>query len=209
MGTQAHDRMREPNCEVAPTMKRFSRKEFLRLTGAAGALSVFSSVPAAAQTANFTTIAEDGYWVNPGRPELFGATGMSSSSRRLAAAGLDHVNAVNTPRSGPYVRAYMFGGHVVQAIYRRASIELSLDRLAGYHFVELFLGPLYPHAFYDATPVQVDGFLSSGTPVRRYVERLSTLNLPQITVRVVASFGGQPVSAFDLMLPQYRAIKAF
>ena len=189
-------------------MKRLTRKEFLQLAAGASALSVLPR-PAAAQTANLVTIAEDGYWRNPGPPELFGATGLSSSSRRLEVAGLSSVNAVTTPRSGPYIRAYMFGGHVAQAVYRRASVELTLDRLDGYHFVELFLGDLYPHAFYDTTPVKIDGYLSSGTPVRRYVERLATLNLPQITVRFVASYGGQQVSAFDLMLPQYRAVKAF
>lgn len=88
------------------------------------------------------------------------------------------------------------------------------DAAKGYYvgdvqIKELFLGDLYQHAFYDTTPVKIDGFLSSGTPVRRYVERFATLNLPQITVRFVASYGGQPVSAFDLFLPQYRAVKAF
>lgn len=186
-------------------MRKLTRKEFLGAVAVTGAVSAIPRI-ADAQTTNFTTIAEDGGWTNRGRPELFGATGLSASSRRLAAAGLDHVNAVNTPRSGPYVRAYMFGGHVSQAIYRLASVELTLDRLArGYHFVELYLGTIYPYAFYDTTPVEIDDFLFSGTPIRRHVARLSTLNLPHSNIRVFASFHGQQVSAFDLMLPECRA----
>lgn len=104
------------------------------------------------------------------------------------------------------MRAYMFGGHVSQAIYRLATIELTLDQVGrGYHFVELYLGTIYPHAFYDTTPVEIDGFLFSGTPLRRHVARLSTLNLPHSTIRVLAGFHGQQMSAFDLMLPECRA----
>lgn len=186
-------------------MKRLSRKAFLGAVVATGAAAALPGT-ARAQTTNFTTIAEDRHYSNRGRPDLFGATGLAASTRRLRTAGLDYVNAVSTPHAGPYVQARLFGGHVSTAVYRHASIELTLDQIGrGYHFLELFLGSLYPYAFYDTTPVEVNGFLFSGTPVRRHVARLSTLTLPHATIRVLASFQGARLAAFDLMLPECRA----
>lgn len=188
-------------------MKKLTRKKFLELFAATAVASGTSSA-AFAQTTNLTTIAEDTDWPRAGSPLLFGATGLASSTRRLEHERLQEVRVFNVPRWGSYVRAFLFGGHVGQAIYRRASIELVLDRLArGYHFVELYLRDLYPYDFWDATPVEVDGQLMSGTAVRRFVPRLATLNLPKTTIRIVGTYGGQHLSGFDLLLPDYRAVQ--
>ncbi len=190
-------------------MKTMSRKRFLQLVGTATSTAVLGSQNTA-QAANFLTIAEDDSWLRPtGTPQLFGATGLARCTRRLGSEGLTSVRVIATPHSGPYVQAWMFGGHVQQATYQRATIQLTLDRIGiGYHFIELYLGQLYPYAFWDTTPVEVDAVVGSRR-VRRYVERFATLNLPKASIRVLATYAGQPVSAFLLELPQARAIQEF
>lgn len=188
-------------------MRTLSRKEFLKLTAGAAAASVLARPATAyAQTANFTTIAQDPTFPFRRPPFLFGATGLSSMRRQLDAQGLDQLRVVNLPHSGPYLQAWLFGGQVESAVYRQASIELVLQASgSGYHFVELFLGQIYPHAFFDATPVEIEGRLANGYPVRKFVPRLETLSLPPATIRVFASVGADPVSAFDLDLPHFRS----
>lgn len=191
--------------------KRVTRKEFLKIAAAAGAgVATVGVLPTSALAAanGFTTLAEDRAFVHTGAPELFGATGLASSTRRLAAAGITHVNVLAPAHSGHFVQAWMFGGHVSQAIFRRASIELQLDSLNGYHFVELDFAQLYPYDFFDLTGVFVEGPIAPGAiSTRHAVPRLATLHLPEVTLRVQATFSGTPVSGFDLHLPGFRAIQ--
>ncbi len=128
--------------------RRVTRKEFLKMTAVAGTAAVASgsliSTPSLA-AGGLTTIAEDQIFAHVGAPQLFGATGIAGPTRRLAAEGITHLNVLAQPQSGPFVEAWMFGGHVGQAIFRKASIELQLDGLTGYHFVELGIRQLYPY----------------------------------------------------------------
>lgn len=113
------------------------------------------------------------------------------------------------PRSGPYLRAWMFSGSFDVAVYRRASIELQVGSIGrGYHLVELFLRDLYPYDFWDHSPVEVAGSLMNGFPVRRFVPRMETLGLPPATLRVFATLAGRSIGAFDLHLPEFHTVPA-
>lgn len=137
---------------------------------------------------------------------LFPAVGLSASTRKLAEEGIDRINVVAEPQGGPHVQAWMLGGTVSKAIYRGATIELELAQVAaGYHFIELFIGGIYPHHFFDATPVEIDGRLMNGTPIRRFVPRMQTLALPRLVIEVFATLAGGRLSAFTLSLPEFHA----
>lgn len=133
--------------------------------------------------------------------------GASLTARTLQTLGLERVNVITLPRFGAYLQAWLFGAQVAKAVYRQASVELELERpgLGGYHFVELYLGDIYPHPFYDATATQIDSQLWNGLPIRKAVPRFQTLALPHASVRVVGTYGGQPLTAFALDLPSYRS----
>lgn len=193
-------------------MKTLSRKEFLKLlaaSGAAAAVMPTASRQVFAQTENFFTVAEDRTWVHRGAPQLFGATGLALATAKLITEGITRISVLKSPRPGPYVEAWMLGGHVASATYRKASVELTLDGVGiGYHFVELYLGDLYPFDFFDATGVTVDGPIAPGArSMVHAVPRLATLNLPVVTLRIQATFGGRPLSGFNLELPHFRSIQ--
>lgn len=187
-------------------MRRVTRKRFLQMTAASVAAA---SAPRAAyaQTSNFVTIAKDPAWVRRGPPRFVVEEGLAGMSRRLGDEGLEVLSVFADPRSGPYVRAWMFGGSFEQAVYRQASIELQIARMgSGYHAVELFLGDLYPHDFWDHSPVEINGSLMNGFPVRRFVPRMMTLGLPPATFRIFATLAGHTMGAFHLGLPEFHVI---
>jgi hypothetical protein len=190
--------------------RRVTRKEFLKMAAATGASVVTSNAMTVSGFAasGFTTLAEDRGFAHPGAPQLFGATGLAASTRRLEAEGITHLNVLAPAHSGHFLQAWMFGGHVSQAIFRSSTIELTLDSLNGYHFVELDFRPLYPFDFFDLSGVFIEGPIAPGAiSTRHAVPRLATLQLPKIVLRVQATFNGNPVSGFYLHLPGFRAIQ--
>lgn len=192
-------------------MRKLTRKQFLGLSATAVATTAVApmlagSTPGAfAQTTNFTTIAQDPDWPYRGKPLLIGATGSSLALRTLETFAIAQLRTLNMPHSGPYVTAWMLGGQVSSAVYRNATIELQLAKLSGYHFVELFLGDIYPFQFWDATAVRVAGHLANGYPVEKALPRFQTLDLPSATIRILATYGGQQLSAFELDMPHVRS----
>ncbi|MBI2773419.1 MAG: hypothetical protein HYX56_02865 [Chloroflexi bacterium] len=188
--------------------KTLTRKEFLQILAAASGGVALANADRA-QATNFDTVADDPSFRRRGAPQLFGAVGLSLSSHRLVDENVSSVQTMAIPRSGPYVHAWMFGGHVGGAVYGATSIELTLDRLAtGYHFVQLYLASIYPYDFWDTTPVSIDGRVGR-IRVQRWVDRRGTLRLPPASIQVVATWQGRQVSAFRLDLPDFRAVQMF
>lgn len=190
-------------------MTRMTRKQFLTsvaASAAAAGASRLTGEPALSAVNGFRTIADERNWRAAGAPQLFGATGLARSTRMLEQRGIATVNVVATPSFGAFIQAWMFGGHVARGVWGRATIELELDALSGYHFVEVSIADLYPFAVWDMSPVLIDGPIAPGAISRVHgVPRNSTLRYPEINLIFTATYGGQPVSAFSLELPHGHA----
>lgn len=187
-----------------------SRKRFLQMLAAAGVGGGLASISGGltlprvyAQTTNLTTLAlVPGFRRRSGPPLLFGATGLALTAHRFAAEAIGTLPLQNAPQSGPYLTCVMFGGIVQQAVYRQATIELQLSQAGtGLHVFQLFLGDIYPYPYFDAAPVTGTRIAPTGQQYQRVLPRFQTVQMPDATIRIVATFGGAQVSFFDLELP--------
>ncbi len=188
-------------------MRTVSRRDFLALSAAAasgaGVIVPFSSWLRSAGP-GLRTLAQDPAFPFHGPPILTTALGVSAQTHLAHDNGLDPIHVVNDPTPGPYLGVWFLGGALSSATYRLAGVDLNVDRVGpGYHLVEIFLGDLYPSLPLDRTPVEVPWKAASGYVLTRMQPRFATLGLPRKAIRCNAVFGGQPIAAFDLTLPEF------